>query len=578
MANIQGQKKWSDVRLLETHELARGGVNGNLNEQAKALADRTEFLMQEKASKDELSAVSGGYYKSYATLAEANADIANIPLNVSVKVLSESDGGDYHKQNSNATNLTKSPYDPVLQAKSFAENYADLKTKNIKVLNLNGAAFALSDSDDKVFLVISETGEFYIPGLNEGIQQAIQKLTKLVNDSGVNKKESNVALAITDESEKLIAYFNKNAGLVLAGMNESVQASINQIAYRQSDIMHSLNQHSVKLHKHLLPQNFSIDAVNALNSTIQYDANTAQHLRIDTPYRLNDSLVHPNVIELDEPMRGFKYWMCLTPYQGNNILEENPCVYGSNNLEKWELIDGIPQPLDEPPDWDEAETGAKGYLSDCWWVYDHINKELVCCWRKAYTVGNEKYNNTDIMQLLGRSTKNGLVWSEPFKIYKDTLYGSDALISPSIVFDQNTNKWCMIYMRGADIIYMRTSDDFKNPNGWSETIDLKFGDFKRSVGSNMVAWHLEVKFLGDRLYGLITDTANMAYYLCYADKSDLTQWTYTTHNILPVKPTGKPSIYKASFILEELTSKIRLFWTSANTNESRLYTALTNQI
>ena len=52
MPNIQGQKKWSSVRLLETHELARGGVNGNLNEQAQALADRTEFLNQEKADKE----------------------------------------------------------------------------------------------------------------------------------------------------------------------------------------------------------------------------------------------------------------------------------------------------------------------------------------------------------------------------------------------------------------------------------------------------------------------------------------------------------------------------------------------
>ena len=49
MPNIEGQKRWSTVRLLETHELARGGVNGNLNEQAKALADRTEFLNQENA-------------------------------------------------------------------------------------------------------------------------------------------------------------------------------------------------------------------------------------------------------------------------------------------------------------------------------------------------------------------------------------------------------------------------------------------------------------------------------------------------------------------------------------------------
>ena len=35
---------WPDVRQLETHELARGGLNGNMNEQAKALAQRSEFL------------------------------------------------------------------------------------------------------------------------------------------------------------------------------------------------------------------------------------------------------------------------------------------------------------------------------------------------------------------------------------------------------------------------------------------------------------------------------------------------------------------------------------------------------
>ncbi len=52
MPNIQGKKEWTSVRLLETHELARGGLNGNLNEQAIALANRTEYLFQEKADKD----------------------------------------------------------------------------------------------------------------------------------------------------------------------------------------------------------------------------------------------------------------------------------------------------------------------------------------------------------------------------------------------------------------------------------------------------------------------------------------------------------------------------------------------
>lgn len=44
MSNLSAQPRWPEVRQLETHELARGGMNGNMNEQAKSLLDRTEFL------------------------------------------------------------------------------------------------------------------------------------------------------------------------------------------------------------------------------------------------------------------------------------------------------------------------------------------------------------------------------------------------------------------------------------------------------------------------------------------------------------------------------------------------------
>lgn len=44
MTNLIGKALWSDVRLLESHEYAQGGENGNMNEQAKALINRTEYL------------------------------------------------------------------------------------------------------------------------------------------------------------------------------------------------------------------------------------------------------------------------------------------------------------------------------------------------------------------------------------------------------------------------------------------------------------------------------------------------------------------------------------------------------
>lgn len=71
------------------------------------------------------AATANGYYKSYATLAAANADIANIPFGTSVKVLSAADGGEYYKITSSATSLTKSPHDPLMQSKTYTDSSID---------------------------------------------------------------------------------------------------------------------------------------------------------------------------------------------------------------------------------------------------------------------------------------------------------------------------------------------------------------------------------------------------------------------------------------------------------------------
>ena len=81
MPNIEGQKKWSDVRLLEAHEFARGGANGNLNEQSKALVDRTEFLKeiqkQKQASVLDYGAVPSLSVASDAAFAAAISDLSD---------------------------------------------------------------------------------------------------------------------------------------------------------------------------------------------------------------------------------------------------------------------------------------------------------------------------------------------------------------------------------------------------------------------------------------------------------------------------------------------------------------------
>ena len=105
MVNIVTTPKWKSVRILEQEELALGGENGNMNEQAIALVARSEFLKQRAAYQ-------------YNTMAEAKADIANIAVNQNVNVV---DSGLHYKATAGATSLTKSPFDPLTQAKTYAD-------------------------------------------------------------------------------------------------------------------------------------------------------------------------------------------------------------------------------------------------------------------------------------------------------------------------------------------------------------------------------------------------------------------------------------------------------------------------
>lgn len=80
---------------------------------------------------------SGGYFKRYTSLAAANADLANIPVDGVVKVTDAMDGGDYEKVSAGATTLTKSDYDPLAQAKAYTESFASVKTQDISNISID---------------------------------------------------------------------------------------------------------------------------------------------------------------------------------------------------------------------------------------------------------------------------------------------------------------------------------------------------------------------------------------------------------------------------------------------------------
>lgn len=181
MPNIQGQKKWSSIRLLETHELARGGVNGNLNEQAKALADRTELLLQEKASKEEI--VQGVF--EFNTYTEFNSQKANLPANCTVIIGEENTtgSGTWGIGNNvwNGSELTKSAFDPVFKSNLYTENkFKDIvEAVTLKKADDPSIICFAADSDNNALLWIEkETGIFNAVGLLFSIFSQIIQLKK----------------------------------------------------------------------------------------------------------------------------------------------------------------------------------------------------------------------------------------------------------------------------------------------------------------------------------------------------------------------------------------------------------------
>jgi BNR repeat-like domain len=137
-------------------------VNGNESGKVVARLGR-EYPTLPAAIEEIMKA--GGYFDSYATLAEANAKVAEIPLNRLVRVLSATEGGDYYKASSDATTLTKSQWDPVEQAKKYtdtqssivAESYALKTTVQLQVTG-NESLVDWADENGNVVATLKSDG------------------------------------------------------------------------------------------------------------------------------------------------------------------------------------------------------------------------------------------------------------------------------------------------------------------------------------------------------------------------------------------------------------------------------------
>lgn len=154
-----------------------------------------------KADKDyvdiALSNLSTIANKYYSTLAAANADIANIALNQSVMISEEANSGLWEKKTTGATSLTKSPYDPLSQAKAYSDIKIVLKSVE------NHEIIAVTEDGVQLFSIQRGLLDFNpSTGVISAIKESLDLKATTVTSEALKDHE---IVAVTEDGVQLFA-------------------------------------------------------------------------------------------------------------------------------------------------------------------------------------------------------------------------------------------------------------------------------------------------------------------------------------------------------------------------------------
>ena len=452
------------------------------------------------------------------------------------------------------------------------------------------ALYEFNDADGNTVIEFSNNGDVKTPngGLYETIEQ--QQTIKDKINGQLEANQNKTAFEFDDSQNNTIVEFNENGDIVFNGGRSLIaeleqvnsSSSFKRLSLKESvtdDFISALSQASFNNSGQKSPvfngaakQKYTIaNTQDFLNIKIS----EPEPLLIDTPYfkglstvKPYSQVVHPYICEFNQTVRGYKYIVLLTPFHNTSDFYENPCVYGSNDLQKMELLTGFEQPLAKA-----FMNTQYDYNSDNFAVYDHMTGEFCVIYRHAI-----KQNNVDQAFLKIRKTVDFINWTE-FETFKDES-GNDLVcgLSPSVVYNPNLNKWMMhsinFYNGTWNLVY-QTSDDLIN--GWSASVGTtKSEDFK--------FWHQETRYCGGHFITIIndldSDTAAMDGKggLHLGISLDGINFEYSEQ----ILETPYHNPYKASIspVLENGELSFNIMWTdNGNVQDGwRLYSVKTNSI
>ena len=381
--------------------------------------------------------------------------------------------------------------------------------------------FEFSDSQDRPVVAFTKSGDILTPDYvlseigekaekaNSFVESALNSnLQETMKSLQINDREN--LYSFTDESGAEVIAFTKNGDIIFDGgasLKNCIKSENKTHFTAREFIDESFNQAILSgLAFNRAKKSYLFDGAFKQKFRIKNEADflglkisQGVAIDLDTPY-LNkqddpvhsSQVVHPYICTFKNYVHGFKHILLANPFHNTNDLYENPCVWGSNDLNNFVLLDKFDQPLSE-----FLPTGVRNYNSDNAAIFDHTTGEYVVLFRNSESQALGLYNRHYLLR-----TSDFINFSSPIKMLKEDgsdLSGSTLNLSPTVLFNPTLNKWMMYQIEwdgaAAGFSY-RTSDHLEY--GWSQPLPI-------STNPNMQPWHCEVRYCGQHFIAIVND-------------------------------------------------------------------------
>ena len=249
--------------------------------------------------------------------------------------------------------------------------------------------------------------------------------------------------------------------------------------------------------------------------------------------------VHPSVLFFEDGWNGWRYWMVMTPYPNFNEAHEDPNIVVSNDGVKWQVPDGLTNPIDD------AKGRPDPYNSDA-----HLtmrDNEMVLTWRMVDrpNKGRESFWMT--------MSRDGVHWSPKTKIWWPELSDRhSSTVAQSLLW--LGNRWRLYFISTTlspnRLVWVESTKSVPTPSDWGEAHECSM-DFV--LPSDRDFWHSEIQYHDGEYWGIVSDAnrrttgVNGVIYLLHS--TDGTKWELSPVPLVPQAGDGHDSLYKTGFIL-----------------------------